>query len=174
MIAKVQLEDGRIARFEVPEGTTPEEVMAHAQSLSAPQAEAPKEEGPGGYIPFLNKTLAGIGAGVDLFAGALRNSPYPGQFSGQPPPEKVGGLAAAIPEDSFGGTQSVRRGMANIGAPTPDRGPRTTLEYMGQATAVTVPSLQYQVGLPQKRSARPMGGWVVWQGRGENNFSEGG
>jgi hypothetical protein len=108
--------------------------MAAARLRLQESEEAAKEEGPGGYIPFLNKTLAGIGAGVDLFAGALRNSPYPGQFSGQPPPEKVGGLAAAIPEDSFGGTQSVRRGMANIGAPTPDRGPRTTLEYMGQAT----------------------------------------
>jgi len=31
-IAKVQLQDGRIARFEVPDGTTPDEVMQFANN----------------------------------------------------------------------------------------------------------------------------------------------
>ena len=31
-IAKIQLQDGRIAKFEVPEGTTPEEVINFAQN----------------------------------------------------------------------------------------------------------------------------------------------
>jgi hypothetical protein len=34
-IAKVQLEDGRIARFEVPEGTTQEQVLQFAQEMNA-------------------------------------------------------------------------------------------------------------------------------------------
>lgn len=41
-IAKVQLPDGRTARFEVPEGTTPEQVMAFARdNLPQPAAPAP-------------------------------------------------------------------------------------------------------------------------------------
>jgi hypothetical protein len=43
-IAKVQLEDGRIARFEVPEGTTPEQVMAFAQSQFGGQGAAQQPE----------------------------------------------------------------------------------------------------------------------------------
>ena len=39
-IARVQMPDGRIARFEVPEGTTPEQVTAFAQGQGA-QPEAP-------------------------------------------------------------------------------------------------------------------------------------
>lgn len=40
-IAKVQMPDGRIARFEVPEGTTPEQVMAFARENPPPPAAAP-------------------------------------------------------------------------------------------------------------------------------------
>ncbi len=49
-IAKVQLQDGRIARFEVPEGTTPQEVESFASSQfqadgpATPQAEATKAD----------------------------------------------------------------------------------------------------------------------------------
>lgn len=35
-IARVQLPDGRIGRFEVPEGTTPEQVVEFAKSMSSP------------------------------------------------------------------------------------------------------------------------------------------
>lgn len=40
-IAKVQMPDGRVARFEVPEGTTPEQVQAFAAQQASPQAPAP-------------------------------------------------------------------------------------------------------------------------------------
>lgn len=44
-IAKVQLPDGRIGRFEVPEGTTPEQVLAFAeQQFAAASAPAPTAE----------------------------------------------------------------------------------------------------------------------------------
>lgn len=46
-IAKIQLPDGRVARFEVPDGTTPEQVTAFAEQQFAPQpkaTEAPKPE----------------------------------------------------------------------------------------------------------------------------------
>lgn len=44
-IAKVQLPDGRIAKFEVPEGTTPEQVTAFAESNFSQQNQAPQSNG---------------------------------------------------------------------------------------------------------------------------------
>src|SRR3990167_8754275 len=41
-VAKVQMPDGRIGRFEVPEGTTPEQVMEFAQQSFAAQPAAPE------------------------------------------------------------------------------------------------------------------------------------
>jgi hypothetical protein len=38
-IAKVQLQDGRIARFEVPDGTTPDEVMQFANNQFGEQQQ---------------------------------------------------------------------------------------------------------------------------------------
>jgi hypothetical protein len=49
-VAKIQLADGRIARFEVPDGTTQEQVMAYAKansgSFAAPVDQAPEPEAP--------------------------------------------------------------------------------------------------------------------------------
>jgi len=108
-IAKVQLEDGRIARFEVPEDTTEEEVIAQAQSLIPGQ-----EEGPSGFMSFMNKGMAQtLGAPVDLISAGLRAA---GINTGDVP---------------FGGSQSIRKGMSAIKAPTPDRRPQKTSEFMG-------------------------------------------
>lgn len=72
-IAKVQLEDGRIARFEVPEGTTPEQVASLAKGFSRPQEESfnPTE----GMTPT-ELEWAGVGKGLYDIARGL------GQFTG--------------------------------------------------------------------------------------------
>lgn len=71
-IAKVQLEDGRIARFEVPEGTTPEQVMAFANSSGQ---SAPKPTGRDrGALSNATATLENaftLGLGNEM-AGAAR------------------------------------------------------------------------------------------------------
>ena len=45
-IAKIQLQDGRIAKFEVPEGTTPEEVINFAQNQFGNQQPQPEPQQP--------------------------------------------------------------------------------------------------------------------------------
>ena len=40
-IARIQLEDGRIGRFEVPEGTTPEQVQSYAEQQFSAKSEQP-------------------------------------------------------------------------------------------------------------------------------------
>lgn len=62
-IARFQMPDGRIARFEVPEGTTPEQ----AQAMIAGQAEElTKPKAPAGM-----QTLANIGGGLIRGAGSI-------------------------------------------------------------------------------------------------------
>jgi len=88
-----------------------------ATAEAAPDAPAEATtEGPGGGMSFFNKALAQtFGAPVDLISAGL---------------EKVGVQA---PEGgAFGGSESIRRGLANIGAPTPDRDPEGYLENIGQ------------------------------------------
>lgn len=71
-IAKVQMPDGRIGRFEVPEGTTPDQVLAHvSQQTSHPIA--PQQ--PSGDTSFLNRGIAStLGMPVDLANEAI-NAP---------------------------------------------------------------------------------------------------
>src|SRR5574340_253595 len=76
-IAKVQLEDGRVARFEVPEGTTPDQVTQFAQSqFSQPSQskgdtlELSKEPG---TLELLGKGfksgIKGVGQGIGQVLG---------------------------------------------------------------------------------------------------------
>jgi len=78
-------------------------------------------------VSFLNKAMAEtLGAPVDLIAAGLRSVGLP------------------VPEDSFGGSKSIRRGMASIGAETPDREPETVAENIfsvgGEIAGLALPS----------------------------------
>lgn len=83
---------------------------------SRSEAEQSADEGPSGGMSFFNKAIAEtVGAPVDLLSAGL---------------EKIG---IDAPEGgAFGGSQSIRRGLASIGAPTPDRDPETAFESIGQ------------------------------------------
>lgn len=61
-VARFQMDDGRIARFEVPEGTTPEQAQSMMQEHFTPQQEQVQQptEGHGRF----SSTMAGIGQGV--------------------------------------------------------------------------------------------------------------
>ena len=69
-IAKVQLEDGRIARFEVPEGTTPDQVMSFAREHLG--AQAVPEQSPGQReARALGLGVRGVAQGLGAFPGAF-------------------------------------------------------------------------------------------------------
>lgn len=73
-VAKVQMPDGRIARFEVPEGTTPEQVLAYAETMQQqkPDTGAKKNQPikaaalslASGQIPFGQRISSGLAAGA--------------------------------------------------------------------------------------------------------------
>lgn len=73
-IARFQMPDGRIARFEVPEGTTPEQAQSMVESeLSRMQrdpAGPPKDIGRAGFDSALRETLQGADWGTRNIAGA--------------------------------------------------------------------------------------------------------
>lgn len=63
-VARFQMDDGRIARFEVPDGTTPEQAQSMMQEHFLPPQEQPKPEGHGRFA----STMAGVGQGVGTVA----------------------------------------------------------------------------------------------------------
>jgi len=147
-IAKVQLPDGRIGRFEVPEGTTPEQVQEFASSQFTPKepleaAQAPLETGQaltevatrGATLGFADPAIALGGAlfakamGVDdktlselTEEGAKDLAARRGQLKEEMPiTAGVTEVAASLPVGGgvFKGAQALARG-ANIGrAATP-------------------------------------------------------
>lgn len=72
-VARFQMPDGRVARFEVPEGTTPEQAQTMmAQHFAAPQ---PPAEKPGGFGQALGNLAAGAVRGAGSI-GATLLTPY--------------------------------------------------------------------------------------------------
>lgn len=98
-------------------------------------------------IGFVNKGLAKgvLGAPVSATAAAMRqfererNSVKSGiknllGKAGIKTPSSGTSNPDELFQDPFGGGESFRRGMENIGAPTPDREPQNPIEYIAQTT----------------------------------------
>lgn len=70
-IARFEMPDGRVARFKVPEGTTPDQANTLMQSYMAEQTP-PKQEQSFDFAEFATKppTLEGLGRSTAQFAGA--------------------------------------------------------------------------------------------------------
>jgi hypothetical protein len=66
-IAKIQLPDGRIARFEVPEGTTPEQVTAFAQTQKFDANQTPEPS----LADEVKQSAGNLAAGLVRGAGSI-------------------------------------------------------------------------------------------------------
>lgn len=75
-IARFQMPDGRVARFDVPEGTTPEQAQAAFQDFMATQQAAPEPSAP---LPTPPQTT--LGKVADVFTGESRMTPEMSQLS---------------------------------------------------------------------------------------------
>jgi hypothetical protein len=99
------------------------------------QAQLGKEPELGGAFPFFNKEfVAGLaGAPVDVATAGINALPTWKRAALMGFGDRLGVEKPSEPRisDPFGGKESVRRGMANIGIPTPDREPETLLEHVG-------------------------------------------
>jgi hypothetical protein len=108
--------------------------QAAAPTTQAQPAQAESAE-PSSKMGFFNKAIARtLGAPVDLLtAGVNRASAEIDRISGavkdltgyEGPSPIPNPIPKVDPEQAFGGSESIRRGMANISAPTPEREPET-------------------------------------------------
>jgi len=131
-IARVQLPDGRIARLEVPEGTSPEEV----ESFVASQFSGPKifEEEPVISKPEEVETTIG-GQVKEALKGLVPGAVGLGETA-------ITGAAALLPEEQ---EQAVRRAVSGVVDPVreafaPEAGyEETTGRKLGEAIGSTLP-----------------------------------
>jgi hypothetical protein len=106
----------------------------------------------GGNMGFFNKGLANtLGAPMDMAGGAANELRRFSDFTAGLM-EKGSGMTLpragqADYSNQFGGSNSFRRGMANIGAETPDRAPVTLAEQVFQGTGELVPYAFPALGL---------------------------
>lgn len=75
-IARFQMPDGRVARFDVPEGTTPEQAQAAFQDFMSTQQSAPEQPA---ALPTPPQTT--LGKVADVFTGESRMTPEMSQLS---------------------------------------------------------------------------------------------
>ena len=140
-IARVQLEDGRIARFEVPEGTTPEQVLefARQQGIGA-QPDGPTQQQPAapgavpsaGDIPTPEPTL-----GQRVLGGLEAARSVATSIAAEPIAGLTGVAAELIPGGRTGGemVEATRAAAQRFGAPRTEAG-QQALETVGEAGQV--------------------------------------
>lgn len=72
-IARVQLPDGRIAKFEVPEGTSPQQVESFAAQQVGQLETQPAQQPERGFVRKTGEFLGELGPGLgELFQGAVQ------------------------------------------------------------------------------------------------------
>lgn len=142
-IARFEMPDGRIGRFEVPEGTTPEQAQRLiAESLA--QTEQPQTETGGmaraGQLLTRGAAPVAAGAGIGALVGGA-----PGALIGSMalPIGDLAGMGSAaienvirrvrgLPEtQGFSPSQAVSRGMAQMGLPEPTSTGERVIEAVG-------------------------------------------
>lgn len=118
-VARFQMPDGRIARFEVPEGTTPEQ--AQAMIAEQVQQEAPKPSVGQMFAQEVKQSMPGrmISAVPDFLAGAVRGAGSIGATILSP--IDAAARAMGVQNDLIGRTdrrQAMTDALASMGADT--------------------------------------------------------
>lgn len=175
-IARFQMPDGRVARFEVPEGTTPEQAQQMISQAMAPKVDqaainadmqrmADPTAGMSGFKKFASgtgKAFTDIGRGVgqlfrqvsrdDVAESRKRDEPLMGTGAGMAG-NVLGNVAAAVPTAFIPGANTIVGGSA-IGAgsgliqPSASTGETVKNTLLGGAAGGAVPLAVrgYQVG----------------------------
>jgi hypothetical protein len=161
-IAKVQMPDGRIAKFEVPDGTTPEQVKEFAAQMGQE-----KETGPMSWGEAGTKAVQNIPKSAGEFAGNIYQAVrHPMDTATALKDVFVGGVQNAIPEwmqaesakgqrekasavgqffkDRYGGMENIKQTLAND--PVGLLADASTVATGGGALLAKAPGLAGKIG----------------------------
>lgn len=114
-IARFQTPDGRVARFEVPEGTTPEQAQAMMAAQFQPKASAPKID-PTSDMSTTDKLLSGVGSGFASVGRAVGLGSVMGKFGLPSTKEEADAIDAPLMNTKSG---KVGRFVGNTAAVAP-------------------------------------------------------
>lgn len=121
--------DGRVARFEVPDDATQEDVMREASRLKSPAKEQPKPRNRGLGIPMLDKAVSGANEALLGFGQGLENV---GAFITDPLVRMVGG------KDVLENERKARAGRWDTASRTISPNADPTARTVGQVAAAMV------------------------------------
>jgi hypothetical protein len=168
---EVTAPDGRRFELEAPDGTSPDvlgrEVEAAFRSMPSASGDGQSSSGRGGgFLPFVNRAIAGVaGAPVDIANAVIGMDPRYLPFG-------VGGAAAAagarpvpVSDQPYGGSASIEAGLARFGravdapmVPEVGQQPVDFEEYLGRgvgdAAGMLIPG--YGAARAAARSAGPV------------------
>lgn len=142
-IARFEMPDGRIGRFEVPEGTTPEQAqLLIQQSLSVQQPTAPQEVPEQNLWqkarPYVGPVVEGLGMGLGAVAGATAGVPASPSLVANPATLGVAGAGLGY----AGGKELMELGDQFFG----DKAPRTATETVGDVAGNLATGAAFEMG----------------------------
>lgn len=168
---EVTAPDGRRFEIEAPEGTSPDVLSREVEAAFRSMPVAPGDGQPspgrgGGFLPFVNRAIAGVaGAPVDIANAVIGMDPKYLPFGVGRAAAAAGARPVQVSDQPLGGSASIEAGLARfgraVGAPmVPEVGqePVNFEEYLGrgvgQAAGMLIPG--YGAARAAAQSAGPI------------------
>lgn len=167
---EVTAPDGRRFEIEAPEGTSPDvlsrEVEAAFRSMPAPGDGQPSPGRGGGFLPFVNRAIAGVaGAPVDIANAVIGMDPRYLPFGVGQAAAAAGARPLPVSQQPLGGSASIEAGLARLGSavnapmvPEVGQQPVEIEEYLGrgvgEAAGMLIPG--YGAARAAAQSAGPV------------------
>jgi len=138
-IARIQLDDGRIARIEVPEGTTPEQAMAFAQSQAKPSRQEAAKAERSGMARGLGLGVRNVAEGIGNLAGIVAN----------PAIATINAMGGNLPEYST----ALSRTLTAAGLPEPETEGERVMGRVQREVAGVIPTMGAGLAMSGLRGA---------------------
>lgn len=168
---EVTAPDGRRFEIEAPEGTSPDVLSREVEAAFRSMPVAPGDGQPspgrgGGFLPFVNRAIAGVaGAPIDIANAVIGMDPKYLPFGVGRAAAAAGARPVQVSDQPLGGSASIEAGLARFGravdapmVPEVGQQPEEIEEYLGrgvgEAAGMLIPG--YGAARLAARSAGPV------------------